>query len=229
MSLPLPLVPYTMLYPDDMLEGIDVHAVSEGLQSRFNCEVWRLDGALAICFREVLVTYGQAHDYQKYLAVTSPVYAWLTAMRVSIKCATIAFKIPFPTYGVTVMIPWEELEGEKVCCSIRSRLISFESMAFRLTSPYKLKDADKIELKAIIERWLEHRRTEPLLGEVLDLGEVKLAEYTAEATQMSYREEGFWIQCSRCVPCTWPWIELYLKMRSMNHRRQRLSLMFFNS
>jgi len=229
MELPLPLVPYTMLYPDDMLEGIDVDNLSEELRSRFNCEVWKLDGALAFCLREILVTYGQVHDYPKYRTITDPLYAWLTSMGVDTKCATIDFKMPFPTYGVRVLIPWKELEAERYCCSIRTKLKSMENIAFRLTSPYALTDDDKIKLRTIVESWLQHRKNEALFGEKLNLGEVNLTEYLAEATPKSYREEGFLVQCSECQPCTWPWIELYLKMRSMKFKRQRLSIMFCNT
>ena len=65
-------------------------------------------------------------------------------------------------------------------------------------------------------------------GEVLKLADMKLEEYFRPAAGKFYPWDGFFITCSSYVPCTWPWLELYLSMRKHLPPRQRLSLEFFD-
>ncbi|HTR42860.1 MAG TPA: hypothetical protein VMH87_14700, partial [Pseudomonadales bacterium] len=115
------------------------------------------------------------------------------------------------------------------CRRFKSHLKDWNPFSFCAFASYELTELELGNVKEYLVNWLDDAGKQPVQGESLSLGSFELINHRAPATKRSYPEAGYEVRCSSYTPCTWPWIDFYLKMRRELPAKKRLSIRFFNS
>jgi hypothetical protein len=221
------IAPLLWIVPQDLIVGIQAEALAQYLQKEAGCVTWVLMGqSLAYSFPDVLVNRGVSLDYPKQLEKTRLLRALLAGKKVE-DCSATTLGVPDRKYWPIMAISPGESEA-RWCCRIKSRLQRWRPFAFKARAFSELTRSVRKHLRCFLENWIEDRSSVSVHGETLNLGDITVDEYTQPGNPKAYPEDGFIVTCSSYVPCTWPWIELYLIMRKERPPKHRLSLEFFN-
>ena len=189
--------------------------------------VWELEGgAVAYSLPDVLVRRGIPVNYDAFLERTLPLSRIIKPHMISDPDA-LDLEIPGSAYWSRMLLKPEET-NTRSCRYFKSELTELEPFAFKAYSSFELHMKDLERTKAFLLNWFSIAGKRTLHGEVLSLGNVELTEYFSPPTKRSYPEMGYEVRCSNYVPCTWPWIDLYLRMRQSLPIKERLSVQFFN-
>lgn len=226
--LPREPVPMLWIIPPDLIDGASSKALVSSLRRLDNIQVWQFEGgAVAFLLPDVLVKRGIPLDYDgAFLKRTRPLFQVVDSYTISDR-SVLDLEIPDNKYWVRMSLKPEETNRQS-CVYFKSFLSKSSPFAFKACSSYDLGETDLESMKEYLATWLAAAATRPIFGESLRVGTTKLARTMKPATERSYPKNGFEVRCSEYSPCTWPWIELYLRMRRELPVKQRLSIDFFN-
>ena len=221
-------MPYLWVVPRDLIIGTSAEALAQLLQNEAGCDTWVLDGdSLAYSFRDILCDRGTSLDYPKFLEKTR-VLDRLLSGKLAKHPDAMDLDVPDQKFWTRMSLAPDEAEGRD-CCYMLSTLEHWGPFtAFKAAACHKLTSSIKKNLRSFFEEWIMRMSSQGAQGEVLKLADMKLEEYFRPPAGKFYPWDGFLITCSSYVPCTWPWLELYLSMRKHLPPRQRLSLEFFD-
>ena len=221
------IAPFLWIEPRDVIVGAEPEGLARYLAAEAGCDTWVLDDdSLAYSFPDVLVDWGMSLDYPRFLEKTKLVNK-LLAGKIKKECDAVVLDVPDVKYWTQVSLSPGESETQQ-CCYMKSILEQWEPFAFKAAAPFPLTSSTRKHVRTFLEDWIEKMSSGGAQGEVLQLGKVTVAEYFHPGNPKMYPQDGFVVTCSSYVPCTWPWIALYLSMRKHLPAKQRLSVEFFN-
>jgi hypothetical protein len=168
-----------------------------------------------------------AVDYPKELEITRPLFRYLEEFLVSDGDAT-DLEIPDTKFWIRMLLQPGEHDA-RYCRYVKSHLVGWNSFAFKAYASYSLTPASRQEVRTYFSQQLDKYSTEEVNEERFDLGDISFSDYSRSGNREAYPEDGFEIRCSKYQLVTWPWLELFLHMRSQLPRKKRLSLEFFNT
>jgi hypothetical protein len=228
MNLPLrDPVPMLWVIPPDLIRGNSSKILASCISRLENIHVWQLDGgAVAFSLPDILVNRGRPVDYDAFLRRTRPLFQIVDACAAS-KRDALNLEIPDNKYWVRVSLKPEETNKQS-CVYFKSFLTDWNPFAFKACSSYALSDMDLESVREYLTNWLAAAGSRTILGERLQVGSTDLTLTRTPATVDAYPASGYEVRCSSYSPCTWPWIDLYLNMRSNLPSKKRLSIEFFN-
>jgi hypothetical protein len=220
-------VPMLWVVPPDLIRDIYPETLVSCLNSLENVQVWHLDGgALAFSLPDILVKRGRPLDYEAFLRRTRPLFRIVDPYTIPNHDA-LDLEIPDEKFWVRISLQPEET-NKRICRYFKSHLSDWAPFAFSAYSSYELIEKDVKDLKRFLLDWLRNTEGRPVLGELLRTGSVEVTDYIKPAGTRSYPETGLEVRCADYLPCTWPWIDLYLRMRRELPAKKRLSIRFFN-
>jgi hypothetical protein len=218
-------VPTLWVIPLDML-NVSVETIVSAIKRLENIQIWQIDGGVAFSLPDILVKMGRPIDYDAFLERTKPLF------RIVDPCTlpnydALDLQIPDRKYRVRITLKPEET-NRRSCRHFKSHLIDWNPFAFRAYASYEPSNKDSEDLKLYLTDWLLTAEKRSVFGESLNVGNAELTDYAMPASARSYPEHGCEVRCSEYSPCTWPWIDLYLRMRRDLPTKKRLSIRFFN-
>jgi hypothetical protein len=220
-------VPMLWVVPPDLIRNIYPETLVSFLGSLDDVQVWHLDGgALAFSLPDILVKWGRPLDDEVFLKRTRPLFRFLEPYTLQNHSA-LDLEIPDEKFWVRITLQPEETD-RRVCAYVKSHLNGWTPFAFKVYSVHELIEKDVEDMKRFILDWLQNTESRPVFGESLHIGSIELAYYKRPGGKRSYPETGFEVRCANYLPCTWPWIDLYLRMRRELPGKKRLSIRFFN-
>lgn len=219
-------VPMLWVIPPDVMQ-VSAEALASSISRLDNINVWQLEGgALAFSLPDILVKWGVALDYEAYLKRTRPLFQIVDPCLISERSA-LDLEIPDSKYWVCISLQPEET-NKRICRYFKSHLSKWDPFAFRAYSSYDMGREDLASLREYLAEWLLTAGGRSVCGESLHVGNTELSHFAAPAGPRAYSENGFEVRCSSYAPCTWPWVDLYLRMRRELPAKKRLSVRFFN-
>ena len=220
-------VPMLWVMPPDLIKGGYSETLASLISRLDDIHVWRLDGGgVAFSLSNILVKWGRPLDDEAYLKRTRPLFQIVDSCTISNRDA-LNLEIPDTKYWVRISLKPDERD-KRSCGYFKSHLTDWNPFAFSAYSSYELDGPDLDHVRRYLADWLLSASTRSVCGESLHVGNTKMKGYTTPATERSYPENGFEILCSDYFPCTWPWIDLYLRMRRELPPKKWLSIQFFN-
>jgi hypothetical protein len=214
------------IIPFDLIEGASRQELSNGI-SQFGYTIWEFEcGSIAFSSPEVLVRRGSAVDHQHFLTWTRPVFRFLRSV-IGAERDALDLEIPDTKFWSRVSLKPEET-NTRSCRYFKSKLTAWSPFGFKVYSSYEIDARTLDKIKLYLTMWMSTCSKQLIHGESLVLGDVDIKEYSSPRTEKNYPERGFEVNCSEYTPCTWPWIDLYLRMRRELPVRERLSIEFFN-
>ena len=212
--------------PPDLME-VSSDTLASSISRLDNVQVWQIEGgAVAISLPDILVKSGIPLNYEAFLKRTRPLFQIVDSCTVSNHDA-LDLEIPDTKYWVRMSLKPEETNKQS-CRYFKSHLTESSPFAFRAYSSFELSETDLESVKKYLADWLLAASKRSVCGESLHVGNTKMKGYTMPATERSYPENGFEVRCSDYSPCTWPWVDFYLRMRRELPVKKRLSIHFFN-
>lgn len=220
-------VPLLWVVPPDLIEGVSSEALVTSISRLDNIQVWQLDGgAVAFSLPDILVKMGVPLDYGGFLRRTRPLFQNVDHFTI-LNHDALDLQIPDKKFWVRMTLKPEET-NRRSCMHLKSHLRELAPFAFKAYSVYGLSKGDSENLKAYLTDWLLSGNARPINGETLHVGKVEMKAYQMGGSERFYPECGYEIRCSDYIPCTWPWVDLYLRMRRDLPTKKRLSIRFFN-
>jgi hypothetical protein len=221
--------PFPMLWviPPDLINGVYSETLVSCISHLGNIHVWQLDGgAVAFSLPDILVKRGRPLDYDAFLKRIRPLFQIVDSCAIANRDAT-DLEIPDTKYWVRMSLKSGEHDKQS-CRYFKSHLTESSPFAFRAYSSFELGETDLENVKKYLTDWLLAAGKRSVCGETLHVGNTEVKGHTMPATGRSYPESGFEVRCSDYSPCTWPWIDFYLRMRRELPVKKRLSIHFFN-
>ena len=220
-------VPMLWVFPRDIIEGIHPEFLASLLGQLDGVKTWEFDGGnVAFSLPDVLVKHSIPVDYDDYLKKTRPVFKFIDPYLVPDHGA-LDLEIPDCKYCARISLKPREKDSRS-CRYFKSQLKDWTPFGFTAYSSYELTKAELASVKKYLTDWITAASKKAVHGETLSLGNVELIDHLSLATERSYHEAGYEVRCSSYTPCTWPWIDFYLKMRRELPVKKRLSIRFFN-
>ena len=218
-------VPMLWVIPPDVINGVSAGTLAAFIKRLDNVHVWELDcGAVAYSLPDILVKRGRPVDYEAFLKRLRPLFQNPYEIPDS---DALDLEIPDNKYWVRISLKPEET-NKRSCRYIKSHLNEWNPFAFKAYSSSELSTEDAESLKVYLMDWLLTTGKRSVCGESLCIGNTELSAYTMPGSAKFYPETGYEVRCSDYSPCTWPWIDLYLRMRRDLPVKKRLSMRFFN-
>jgi hypothetical protein len=228
MSQTLNISPILWVIPEDLFRVSCPSQIQEQIRSRFGCETWVLDDgrALAYCFRDLLANQGVPLDYGLYLERARPLSRSMDSFLLQDRDA-LDLRIPGGKYWVRVSLQPGEVD-KRHCMHIQSRLTSLERVALRAYATSSLAEPRAAQIKMFLLHSIDVLNKVPINGETLRTGNIEIERYEVPQSTTCYGEDGFEISMQSYQPVTWPWLELYLRIRRTFPKRERLSFEFID-
>ena len=218
-------VPMLWVIPADLLD-VSAETLVSAISRLENIQVWQIEGAVAFSLPDILVKWGIPLDDEAFLRRTRPLFQMINSFTISNRAA-LDLELPDNKYCVRISLQPEET-NKRSCRYFKSHLTEWNPFAFRAYSSYELRKEDLESLRIYFTDWLLAAGKRSVFGESLSVGNTELADYAMPGSAKSFPESGYEVRCSSYSPSTWPWIDLYLRMRRDLPVKKRLSMRFFN-
>ena len=223
-TIPVPMV---WVIPPDLLMNPSSKGLGASIGQHPAVRVWEFEGGgVAFSLPDVLVRRGTPVNYELFLRRTQQLFQSIDKWAVPEPDA-LDLDIPGSQYWSRMLLKPEE-KNARSCRYFKSELTRWEPFGFQAYSSYEL-DKDAFgSIREFLEEWFSTASSQRLYGESLCLGRIEMVDYCSPRTKTSYPESGYEVRCSAYTPCTWPWIDFYLRMRRSLSARKRLSVRFVN-
>ena len=211
--------------PFDLIHPAMATTLAGVIPTLFEANAWVLNGrALAFSFPDVLVNRGVPIDNPAFVARTRPLFETL-GPSISKDTDALDLEIPNQPYWPRVCLQSEETNRD-TCVYFKSRPNRSEAFRFKVWSHFQLAERKLEQLKAFISDWYSEMKKCGAQTETLNLGKLSFFPLTIDMPKHAYRKSGFEVECSSYAPSFWPWIDLYLRIRSDLPTRERISIEF---
>jgi hypothetical protein len=218
-------VPMLWVIPTDLSNG-SAEAIASAISRWENIRVWQINGAVAFSLLDILVRRGRPLDNQEFLRRVIPLLR-IVDPYIPPNHSALDLEIPDEKFWVRVTLRPEET-NKRSCTYIKSHLNDWNPFTFKAYSPYELTEEDMEHSRIFLLDCIRNTEKRAVFGESLHAENMEFEGYTKPAGARSYPETGFDVRCPNYSPCTWPWIDLYLRMRRDLPVKKRLSFRFFN-